>query len=93
MQLIPMDRHTRANVMRVLRLLARTWQMPTELAYRRIQQAIDESWELAQEPGKETIRELWQRYFPGGKPTPEEYFIWYAAEQEAGRKPPYLFNY
>ena len=92
MQLIPMDRHTKANVMRMLRLLGREWRMPPELAHRRIKEIIDQSWELAQQPGKETNWELWQRYFPGGKPTPEEYFIWYAAETEKGHKPPYLFN-
>ena len=90
MNLIQMDKHTKANVMRVLRRLGREWGMYPEQVYRHIQQLIDESWTNSMAQGNEKKHELWLRYFPNGKPTVEEYFIWYAGEQEAGRQPPYL---
>ena len=68
-----MNMRERRNVNRVFRTIAREWNCPVWLVKVIIQRTIDESWEkAAHDP---TSQYLWHKYFPNGKPTPEQYIL------------------
>ena len=78
------------NVQRVLRTIAAQWQCPVYQAKRRIQQAIDQSWQMAQsDPGEKAVLDF---YFPQGKPTPEQYILKLGRAHEQGEAVPTLLK-
>jgi len=83
-----MDSHDRRNIQRVIRLLARDWHCPTWRVNLIIQQLIDKNWEISMlYPERKA---LWNQYFPGGKPTVEEYILWLGRAHERNETMPYL---
>lgn len=75
-----MSLHDYLNVQRVLRLLAAKWGCPVWIVKRILQQAIDQSWERAlSDPQAKT---LWDKFFPSGKPTPNQYVLFFGHAHE-----------
>ena len=85
-----MDLHDSRNVQRVLRTIAAQWRVPVWKVTHIIQQTIDQSWEKAILDSE--AKALWDKYFPNGKPTPEEYILRLGHAHEIGENVPYLFN-
>lgn len=83
-----MDLHDFLNVRRILKLLAAEWGGPVWAVKLRIRQAIDQSWAKAQSD-PEWKAEL-DKYFPSGKPTPEQYILRLGHAHEAGEEVPPL---
>ena len=85
-----MDLHDRRNIERVKRWIAKKWNLPLWRVSLIIQGAIDHSWEIAMlDPEKKA---LWDKYFPDGKPTSDEYILWLGHAYERGETMPYLFE-
>lgn len=85
-----MDLHDSRNVQRVLRTMARNWGYPVWMVKRIIRNTIDKSWELAQLNPED--KALWDKYFPNGKPTPEQYILHLGHARERGEEVPYLLK-
>ena len=85
-----LDLHDYLNVQRIFRLLAAQWGCPVWAARQRIRIVIDQSWEKAKsDPEAEA---LWKKYFPEGKPTPDQYVLWLGHAHERGEEMPYLLK-
>lgn len=85
-----MTAHETRNVRRTLRLLSSRWGYPVWLVERTIQQSIDECWQTAQnDPGEKA---LWDKYFPNGKPTAQEYILLLGNAHENGQHVPRLLK-
>jgi len=83
-----MDLHDRANVNRVFRLMSKEWGVPVWKVKQILQEYIDQSWEAsAQIPENQA---LWNKYFPDGKPTSEQYVLRLGHARETGEQVPYL---
>lgn len=85
-----MNAHDRTNVNRVLQHLSREWMQPVWKVIHLIQQSIDRSWEEAMLDADK--KALWDRYFPNGKPTPEEYILLLGHAHEENVDIPYLLK-
>ena len=85
-----MDRQDSRNIQRVLRTMARSWGYPVWMVQKIIRETIDKNWESAQADSEAKL--LWDKYFPNGKPTPEEYILWLGRAQENGEEMPYLLK-
>lgn len=85
-----MDLHDYLNVRRILRLMAKEWNCPVWLVKRTVQQIIDRNWENAQSVPEE--KSLWNKYFPDGKPTTQQYILRLGQAHERGEHMPYLFK-
>lgn len=85
-----MDLHDSFNVQRVFRALAVEWGCPVWMVRQIIQQTIDRSWEKAMSDSK--AKALWDKYFPSGKPTPDQYILLLGHAHESGETVPFLFN-
>lgn len=85
-----MDLHDYRNVRRVLRGLAAQWKCPVWVARWTIRKHIDQSWERAQADPEAGQR--WNKYFPEGKPTPEQYILWLGHAHERGEEMPFLLR-
>ena len=83
-----MDLHEFRNVQRVLRVLAREWGCPVWMARWIIQEKIDCNWEAMQSAPE--AKALWEKHFPDGKPTTEQYIGWLGKAHETGKEAPYL---
>lgn len=67
--------------------------VPALSARRAFQQLIDAAWKRAWQPGNLQAQWDWQTLFPADRPpTPEEYIVTIAREQQEGREPPYLLD-
>ena len=85
-----MDLHDRQNIKRVLRNIAAQWCCPVWVVKLTIQQKIDMSWEKAiSDP---YAKALWDRYFPNGKPSTEEYILQLGHAHEQGESIPFLLS-
>lgn len=85
-----MDIHNYWNVQRVFQMLGRQWGCPIWKVKRMIQEAIDYNWKIMQfDP---TAKELWEKYFPDGKPTVEEYIACLGTLHEKGEEMPYFLK-
>ena len=83
-----MNLHDYLNVRRVLRSMAKDWNCPVRAVKRTIQRCIDESWEVAlSDPVKKA---LWDKYFPKGKPSPDQYILRLGHAHEIGEDVPFL---
>ena len=85
-----MDKHDRRNVQRVLRTIAVDWRCPVWKVQSTIAASIDRTWNEIQSIPEE--KKLWDMYFPGGKPTPEEYILLLGHAYERGEKMPDLLH-
>ena len=85
-----MDLHDYFNVRRILRLLAKERKCPVWVVRRSIQQIIDRNWEAAlQNPEDKAV---WDRYFPDGRPSTEQYILCLGHAHERGEDVPYFFK-
>lgn len=85
-----MDLHDYLNVRRIFRLLAAEWNCPVWIAKLIIRRFIDQSWEQAvSDPQK---RDVWEAYFPEGKPTPTQYILRMGHAHENGEEMPQFSN-
>ena len=82
--------HEWMNVRRVFRRMAAEWKCPVWAVKLTIRKTIDEAWAKAQ--GDPEVKELWNRYFPDGKPTPSQYILLLGRAKENGETVPYLLN-
>lgn len=85
-----MDLHDFLNIRRVLRTMAAQWGCPVWMIKRIIRQTIDQSWEKATSDPE--AKALWDKYFPSGKPTPNQYILRLGRAHENGENVPFLFN-
>lgn len=85
-----MELHDSRNVQRVLRMLGREWGRPVWMVRRMIQESIDYNWEAMQSDPE--AKALWEKYFPYGKPTAEQYVGWLGKAHEHGEEMPYLLK-
>jgi len=85
-----MDAHERRNVNRVFRTMAREWGCPVWMVRQTIQKAIDQSWENSMHNSE--ARAVWCKYFPDGKPTPEQYILFQGRKFETGEDMPELLD-
>ena len=81
-----MTLHDYLNVRRVLGTLAAELNCPVWVVRVTIRRTIALSWEKSQlMPGE---KPLWEKYFPKGKPTPEQYILRLGRAYEAGEGRP-----
>ncbi len=85
-----MDLHDSRNIRRVLHIMSAEWGQPVWKVKHIIQQAIDQRWEKAMLDPEE--KALLDKYFPDGKPTPEQYVLWLGHAHEKGEDMPYLLE-
>ena len=84
-----MDARERRNVKRAMRLIGKDFNLPEWKVPQFLQQFIDHSWARAEvDPAHKALLD---QYFPGGKPTPEEYILLLGRAEERGEKLPYFF--
>lgn len=77
----------------VIRDFGRQNGLPALAARGAFKQLIDAAWKRAWAPGNLRAQWEWQQLFPADRPpTPEEYVVVIAREQQAGREPPYLLD-
>jgi len=85
-----MDLHDYLNVRRVLRTLASQWNCPVWAAKILIRRTINTHWEEAlSDPEKKALLD---KYFPNGKPTPQQYILLLGHAYETGEEIPFLFT-
>lgn len=85
-----MDWHDWLNVQRVLRMLAGEWNCPVWMARGMIRWSINRCW--AKAVSDPEAKALWERYFPKGRPTPEQYILRLGQAQETGEEMPWLLK-
>lgn len=85
-----MNIHDFLNVRRVFRRMAAEWGCPVWMVKQTIRQLIDQSWEKAMLDPEE--KSLWDKYFPNGKPTPDQYILRLGRAHENGENVPYLLK-
>lgn len=85
-----MNLHDYMNVRRVFRMMAAEWKCPVWIVKRTIRIMINHSWEKAMSNPEE--KALWDKYFPNGRPTPDEYILWLGHAHETGKEVPYLLK-
>lgn len=85
-----MDLHDYLNVRRVLRTMAAQQGIPVFVVKMTIRRAIDEAWEKSRSDPEAVA--TWDRYFPQGKPTPEQYILRLGYAHENGEDVPYMLH-
>lgn len=85
-----MDLHDYMNIRSILRMMAMEWGCPVWMVKRVIRQTIDRCWEKAMLDPQE--KALWDKYFPSGKPTPDQYILRLGHAYETGEAVPYLLK-
>ena len=85
-----MDQNDSRNVRRVLRHLSSEWRCPVWAVERTLQENIDRCWEKAML--KPEDKALWDKYFPDGKPTAQQYVLWLGRAHENREHVPYLLK-
>ena len=85
-----MNLHDKRNVQRVFRAMAADWNCPVGMVKVILQRTIDRNWEKAMLDGEK--KALWDKYFPKGKPTPDQYILWLGRAHDKGEDVPYLLN-
>lgn len=85
-----MHLHDFLNVRRVLRMMAAEWGSPVWMVKRTIRQIIDQSWEKSMFDPE--AKALWDKYFPNGKPTPDQYILRLGYAYENGEDMPHLLK-
>lgn len=85
-----MDLHDYLNVRRVLRTMAAEWGCPVWVVKLTIRRTIDEAWEKSRSDPEAVA--TWEKYFPQGKPTPEQYILRLGHAHENGEDVPYMLQ-
>ena len=85
-----MDLHDFLNVQRMFQMMAEQWDCPVWVVKRTLRRIIHENWEKAMFIPEE--KALWEKYFPDGKPTPEQYVLRLGHAHEKGEYVPYLLK-
>ena len=85
-----MDLHDFLNVRRVFRTMAAEWKCPVWIVKKAIRRSINQTWERAMSNLEE--KALLNKYFPDGKPTPEEYILRLGHAHETGEDVPFLLK-
>lgn len=85
-----MDLHDFLNVRRVLGILAMQYGCTVREFKERTQKMIDRNWENAQSVPEE--KALWDKYFPEGKPTTEQFILCLGQAHEKGEEMPFFFR-
>lgn len=85
-----MDLHDYLNIRRVFRTMASEWKCPVLVVKLTIRKMINESWERAMSNPEEKVR--WEKYFPNGKPSPDQYILLLGHAHERGEEIPFLFK-
>lgn len=85
-----MNIHDSLNVQRVFRVMAVQWGCSVQEVKETIRKTIDRSWEKAM--SDPNTKALWSKYFPKGKPTPDEYILRLGKAHETGENIPYLLD-
>lgn len=85
-----MDLHDFLNVRRTLRMLSDQWNCPVWTVKMIIRRSIRNNWEKAMQNPEE--KALWNRYFPNGKPTPEQYILHLGHAYENDETVPFLLK-
>ena len=85
-----MDLRDHWNIRRVYRAMAAEWGCPIWAVKRIIRRSIDRSWEMAVSDPQ--AKALWSKYFPKGKPTPDQYILRLGHAHENGEDVPYLLG-
>jgi len=78
------------NVRRVFRWMASEWKCPVWVVRVTIRRMINESWERLPSHPEEKAR--WEKYFPNGKPTPDQFILLLGRAHERGEEIPFLFK-
>ncbi len=71
-------------------MMAAEWKCPVWIVKGTIRRIIDQSWKKAMSNPEE--KALWDRYFPNGQPTPDQYILWLGRAHETGEEVPFLLN-
>ena len=77
-----MDLYDYLNVRWVFRAIASEWKCPAWMVKMTIRRMINETWERAMSNPEE--KALWDKYFPIGKPSPEQYILLLGHAHESG---------
>lgn len=85
-----MDLHDYLNVRRVFRTIASEWNCPVWLVKLTIRRMINHSWEKAMTDSEE--KALWEKYFPDGKPTSDQYILRLGYAHENREEMPFLLK-
>ena len=85
-----MDAHDRLNVNRVLRRMSKEWRVPVWKVEQIIQENIEKTWAYALSDPEH--QKLLDRYFPEGKPTPEQYILLLGHAHERKEHIPFLMK-
>ena len=85
-----MNLHDYLNVRRVFRTMASAWNCPVWVVKLTIREMLEQSWETAMSNPEE--RAVWMKYFPKGKPSPEQYILMLGHAHEKGEEVPFLFK-
>lgn len=83
-----MDLHDYLNVRRVFRTMVCEWKCPVWVVKATIRRMINHSWEKAMSDLGQ--KALWVKYFPNGKPTPDQYILLLGHAHERGEEIPFL---
>ena len=85
-----MDLRTYLNIRRVWRAMAAEWGCPVWIVKLAIRRMIRQSWDRAMADPEE--KALWERYFPSGPPTPDQYILLLGSAHERGEDVPFLLK-
>ena len=85
-----MDLYDYMNVQRVFQTMAIEWGCQVWMVKQTVQESIDQSWEKALFNSE--LMSLWNKYFPNGKPTSDEYMSRLGHAYETGEEMPFLLN-
>ena len=77
------------NVQRVYRTLSAKWGCPIWMVKKMIRHTIEKGWEKAQADSE--AKSLWDKYFPLGKPTPNQYIERLGHARENKENIPFFF--
>ena len=83
-----MNPQERKKVNGVLRVMSKQWGIPVWKTEQIIQEKIDKTWKIAMlEPDRKVLLD---KYFPDGKPTPQEYILRLGHAHETEEDVPFL---
>lgn len=85
-----MDAHDHDNVQVILWLMAQQYGCTVRDFTVTFQQMIDRNWENARSDPEEKAH--WDKYFPDGKPTTEQYILCLGHAHERNEELPYFFK-
>lgn len=85
-----MDLHDFLNVQKAFQTMATEWGCSIWMVKKIVQESIDQSWEKAMLDAE--TKAQWNKYFPKGKPTAEDYMLRLGRAYETGEQIPFLLS-